>query len=172
MSNLQALDKTYIANTYARFPVDLVGGKGSLLKAADGREYIDMGSGIAVNGFGVADDLWLKAVTEQLGKIPHTSNLYYTQPGAQLAEMLCQRTHRVTDIFGMQDQMLLRDHGVVQLGRSFKCQHSLFLLFVVKSAGRIQFRRIAEHLIVRKKLRFMKFRHFPARRMAACPEKE
>ena len=100
MSNLQTLDKTYIANTYARFPVELVSGKGSLLKGADGKDYIDMGSGIAVNGFGAADDLWLKAVTDQLGRIPHTSNLYYTEPGAKLAEMLCQRTGMKKVFFG------------------------------------------------------------------------
>ena len=100
MSNLQTLDKTYIANTYARFPVELVSGKGSLLKGADGKDYIDMGSGIAVNGFGAADDLWLKAVTDQLGKIPHTSNLYYTEPGAKLAEMLCRRTGMKKVFFG------------------------------------------------------------------------
>jgi len=100
MSNLQALDKTYIANTYARFPVELVSGKGSLVKDAEGREYIDMGSGIAVNGFGVADDAWLAAVTEQLGRIPHSSNLYYTEPGAKLAELLCARTGMKKVFFG------------------------------------------------------------------------
>ena len=100
MSNTQTLDKTYIANTYARFPVELVSGKGSLLKGADGKDYIDMGSGIAVNGFGAADDLWLKAVTDQLGKLPHSSNLYYTAPDAKLAEMLCQRTGMKKVFFG------------------------------------------------------------------------
>ena len=100
MSNLQALDKTYIANTYARFPVELVSGKGSLVKDAEGREYIDMGSGIAVNGFGAADDLWMQAVIEQLGRIPHSSNLYYTEPGAKLAEMLCKRTGMKKVFFG------------------------------------------------------------------------
>ena len=100
MSNIQALDKTYVANTYARFPVELVSGKGSLLTGADGRQYIDLGSGIAVNGFGAADDVWLKAVTDQLGKIPHTSNLYYTEPCAKLAEMLCARTGMKKVFFG------------------------------------------------------------------------
>jgi len=100
MSNTQVLDKAYIANTYARFPVELVSGKGSLLKGADGREYIDMGSGIAVNGFGAADDLWLKAVVDQLGRLPHSSNLYYTAPDAKLAEMLCQRTGMKKVFFG------------------------------------------------------------------------
>ena len=100
MSNTQSLDKAYIANTYARFPVELVSGKGSLLKGADGKDYIDMGSGIAVNGFGAADDLWMQAVIEQLGKIPHSSNLYYTEPGAKLAEMLCKRTGMKKVFFG------------------------------------------------------------------------
>ena len=100
MSNIQALDKAYIANTYARFPVELVSGKGSLLKGADGKDYIDMGSGIAVNGFGAADDLWMQAVIEQLGRIPHSSNLYYTEPGAKLAEMLCKRTGMKKVFFG------------------------------------------------------------------------
>ena len=54
MNNLQALDRTYVANTYARFPVELVSGKGSLLVGGDGKEYIDLGSGIAVNGFGAS----------------------------------------------------------------------------------------------------------------------
>ena len=100
MRNTQALDKAYIANTYARFPVELVSGKGSLLKGADGKDYIDMGSGIAVNGFGAADDLWMQAVIEQLGRIPHSSNLYYTEPGAKLAEMLCKRTGMKKVFFG------------------------------------------------------------------------
>ncbi|MBQ6349145.1 MAG: acetylornithine transaminase [Clostridia bacterium] len=100
MSNTQALDKAYIANTYARFPVELVSGKGSLLKGTDGKDYIDMGSGIAVNGFGAADDLWMQAVIEQLGRIPHSSNLYYTEPGAKLAEMLCKRTGMKKVFFG------------------------------------------------------------------------
>ena len=100
MSSIMSTDKTYVANTYARFPVELVSGKGSLLTGADGRQYIDLGSGIAVNGFGAADDVWLQAVTEQLGKIPHTSNLYYTGPCARLAEMLCARTGMKKVFFG------------------------------------------------------------------------
>ena len=98
--NTMSLDKSYVANTYARFPVELVSGKGSLLTGADGRQYIDLGSGIAVNGFGAADDIWLRAVTEQLGRIPHTSNLYYTEPCAKLAELLCARTGMKKVFFG------------------------------------------------------------------------
>ena len=86
------LDNTYVAGTYKRFPIELVSGKGSILVGSNGKEYIDMGSGIAVNTFGIADDTWQAAVTAQLGKLQHTSNLYYTEPCARLAEMLCERT--------------------------------------------------------------------------------
>lgn len=86
------LDSKYIANTYARFPIVLDHGKGSLVWDTEGKEYIDMGSGIAVNAFGLADEPWIAAVTAQLGKLQHSSNLYYTEPDALLAEQLCERT--------------------------------------------------------------------------------
>ena len=86
------LDSKYIANTYARFPIVLDHGKGSLVWDMEGKEYIDMGSGIAVNAFGLADEPWIAAVTAQLGKLQHSSNLYYTEPDALLAEQLCERT--------------------------------------------------------------------------------
>jgi acetylornithine/N-succinyldiaminopimelate aminotransferase len=63
MSNLQEKDRQYIANTYARFPVALKSGKGSEVFDEDGKRYIDMGSGIGVTAFGIADDEWVAAVT-------------------------------------------------------------------------------------------------------------
>ncbi len=92
MSDLMNIDKEYVANTYARFPVALVSGKGSVVTDVNGKEYIDMGSGIGVTAFGIADDAWQAAVTAQLGKLQHMSNLYYTEPCAKLAQLLCQRT--------------------------------------------------------------------------------
>ena len=90
--NIIELDKQYIAGTYARFPLQLEKGKGSLLYDTNGKEYIDFGTGIAVNAFGVGDEEWMSAVTKQLGKIQHTSNLYYSEPCALLAQELCVRT--------------------------------------------------------------------------------
>ncbi|MGM9657726.1 MAG: aspartate aminotransferase family protein [Eubacteriales bacterium] len=90
--NVKQKDGEYIAATYSRFPLVITGGKGSVLKDETGREYIDMGTGIAVNTFGAADDDWINAVNAQLSRIQHTSNLYYTKPAADLAEMLCTRT--------------------------------------------------------------------------------
>ena len=92
MSDLKQRDSAYVAGTYKRIPVEIVSGKGSLVYDETGKRYIDMGSGIGVTAFGIADDAWMAAVTEQLGKVQHTSNLYYTAPCARLAEILCTRT--------------------------------------------------------------------------------
>ena len=94
------LDNQYVAHTYGRFPVEIVAGKGSLVYDETGKEYIDLGTGIAVNSFGVSDDAWIAAVTEQLGKFQHTSNLYYTEPCARLAQMLCEATGMKKVFFG------------------------------------------------------------------------
>ncbi len=85
-------DRRYVAHTYNRFPLEIVSGKGSLVRGGDGKDYIDMGSGIAVNIFGLGDEAWKTAVTRQLDKFQHCSNLYYAAPVAQLAQMLCERT--------------------------------------------------------------------------------
>ena len=90
--NIKEKDKRYIAGTYARFPVVITSGKGSLLYDEEGKEYIDLGTGIAVNTFGAADEEWIRAVTAQLGKVQHTSNLYYSEPDTVLAQMLCEKT--------------------------------------------------------------------------------
>ncbi len=90
--NYQQADEQYIAHTYKRFPIVITEGAGSLVKDENGKEYIDMGTGIAVNSFGVADPVWQAAVTEQIGKVQHMSNLYYTVPCIELAQMLCERT--------------------------------------------------------------------------------
>lgn len=92
MDILQQQDKEYIAGTYARFPLTIEGGKGSVVWDDAGKIYTDLSSGIAVNTFGIADDEWIKAITEQAGKIQHMSNLYYTEPCVKLAQMLCDRT--------------------------------------------------------------------------------
>ena len=90
--SITSIDKEYVAGTYGRFPVELVSGKGSIIKDSAGKAYIDMGSGIGVTAFGIADDQWLAATTAQLGKLQHVSNLYYTEPCALLAKALCEKT--------------------------------------------------------------------------------
>ena len=92
MTDTMNLDRSYIAGTYNRFPVEIVSGKGCIVKDADGKSYIDLTSGIGVTSFGVADEIWQQAVITQLGKVQHTSNLYYTSPDARLAKLLCEKT--------------------------------------------------------------------------------
>ncbi len=89
---MKELDQTYVAHTYARYPVALVSGHGSILVDEDGKRYIDMGSGIGVTAFGIGDEAWKQAVRAQLDLVQHTSNLYYTAPCATLAQLLCERT--------------------------------------------------------------------------------
>ena len=93
-------DQLYLAGTYGRFPLEIVSGKGSVALGADGKEYIDMGAGIAVNTFGYADALFTAAVTEQLSKLQHSSNLYYTAPAANLAEALVKKSGMKKVFFG------------------------------------------------------------------------
>lgn len=90
--SIQNIDREYVAGTYNRFPLEIVSGKGSLVWDDAGKEYVDMGSGIGVTSFGIADEVWQAAIIEQIGKVQHMSNLYYTQPCAKLAQMLCEKT--------------------------------------------------------------------------------
>ena len=90
--NIKEKDSLYVANTYARFPLTLKKGEGSVVFDDEGKEYIDLATGIAVNSFGYCDREWVGAVTNQLNTLQHASNLYYTEPCVELAEILCKRT--------------------------------------------------------------------------------
>ena len=98
--SIMEMDKAYVANTYNRFPVEIVSGKGSRVVDVNGKSYVDMGSGIGVTAFGFGDEAWTRAVTEQLGKVQHTSNLYYTEPCARLAKLMCEKTGMKKVFFG------------------------------------------------------------------------
>ena len=90
--SIMDMDKAYVAGTYKRFPVEIVSGKGSHAVDSQGKTYVDMGSGIGVTAFGYGDEAWKAAVCAQLDKVQHTSNLYYTEPCAKLAKLLCEKT--------------------------------------------------------------------------------
>ncbi len=100
MLNIKSIDQEYVAGTYSRFPIEIVSGKGSLVYDENGKEYIDMGSGIGVTAFGLCDDEWVKATSNQLMKLQHMSNLYYTEPCAKLAQLLCEKTGFKKVFFG------------------------------------------------------------------------
>ena len=90
--NITSTDKEFVAGTYGRFPLEIERGCGARLWDTDGKEYIDLGAGIAVNTFGYCDSVWVEAVKNQVDKLQHTSNLYYTEPCARLAKLLCEKT--------------------------------------------------------------------------------
>ena len=98
--SITSIDKEYVAGTYGRFPVELVSGKGSVILDSNGKEYIDLGSGIGVTAFGIADDAWTAAVAAQAAKLQHVSNLYYTEPCALLAKVLCEKSGMKKVFFG------------------------------------------------------------------------
>ncbi|MCM1285511.1 MAG: aspartate aminotransferase family protein [Acetobacter sp.] len=98
--SIKELDNEYVAHSYGRFDLALMSGKGSTVYDENGKAYIDFGSGIGVTAFGFSDNEWKNSVEMQLDKLQHTSNLYYTEPCAKLAEMLCKKSGMKKVFFG------------------------------------------------------------------------
>ncbi|MDO4544863.1 MAG: aspartate aminotransferase family protein [Bacillota bacterium] len=99
-NEIKALDKGKIAGTYARYDMVAETGKGARCTDKDGKEYIDFTAGIGVNSLGFCDDGWIQAVTAQLNKLQHVSNLFYTEPQAEVAKILTERTGMAKVFFG------------------------------------------------------------------------
>lgn len=89
---IKSLTNQYVMNTYGRFDVAIDHGKGAKVYSPEGKEYIDFTSGIGVCDLGYGNEPWAEAVFAQAKKLGHTSNLFYTEPCARLAEKLCKRT--------------------------------------------------------------------------------
>ncbi len=90
--NIKELTNKYIMNTYGRFDITLVKGEGCILYDENGKSYIDFASGIAVNSLGYNNPALNAALIDQLGKLIHVSNYFYTEPQAFLAEKLCKNS--------------------------------------------------------------------------------
>ncbi len=99
-NEIKKLDKEKIVGTYGRYDMAADHGKGAVCVSVDGKEYIDFTSGIGVNSLGFCDDKWVAAVTEQLGKLQHVSNLFYTEPQVKVADILTSRTGLKKVFFG------------------------------------------------------------------------
>ncbi|HEY7201341.1 MAG TPA: aminotransferase class III-fold pyridoxal phosphate-dependent enzyme, partial [Candidatus Dormibacteraeota bacterium] len=80
----------YVMGTFKRLPVTFVEGRGVTVRDSEGREYLDMVAGIAVNVLGHAHPAVAAALADQAGRLIHTSNLYYTEPQVALAEKLVE----------------------------------------------------------------------------------
>ncbi|QOX65544.1 aspartate aminotransferase family protein [Anoxybacterium hadale] len=91
-ADVKERDQKYILGTYARNDLCIEKGSGATCWSPEGKKYIDFSSGIGVNSLGYSDTGWVDAVMQQLKNIQHTSNLFYTSPCGELAEMLVSRT--------------------------------------------------------------------------------
>ena len=92
LENIKNQADNSLMPTYAHFPVSIEKGNGATFVDSEGNDVIDFGSGIGVNSLGYNNQGWIKAVTEQLSKVQHTSNLYYNSTVAEYAEMLTKKT--------------------------------------------------------------------------------
>ena len=90
--DIMALTDQYIMHTYGRFPVAIDHGEGATLYDPEGNAYIDFTSGIGVTDLGYGNTAWADSIAAQAKKLGHVSNLFYTEPAARLAEILCKRT--------------------------------------------------------------------------------
>lgn len=91
MNSIEQTQK-HIMSTYGRSPVVLKQGNGAVCEDSAHKRYIDFGSGIGTNSLGYCDEAWADAVCAQVRTLQHTSNLYYHEPQAELAEKLCSMT--------------------------------------------------------------------------------
>lgn len=89
---VKAKSDRYLFQNYGRIPLSFTHGKGCYLYGTDGREYLDLVAGIAVNALGYAHPDWVAAVQAQVARMTHVSNLYYVQEQAELAERVASIT--------------------------------------------------------------------------------
>jgi len=114
---LMMLSEKYVANTYARYPVLLVRGKGTRVWDLEGEEYLDFVSGLAVCNLGHCHPKVVKAVQDQAEKLIHVSNFYYIEPQIQLASLLCK--HSFADKVFFCNSGAEANEGAMKLARKY-----------------------------------------------------
>ena len=92
LNEIKDLNSEYLFQNYGRMDIAFTHGKGSYLYDTEGKEYLDMVAGIAVNSIGYAHPEWVKAMQEQVSKLIHVSNLYLVGEQAELGEKLASVT--------------------------------------------------------------------------------
>lgn len=112
-----ALSEQYIANTYARYPILLVRGKGTRVWDLEGEEYLDFVSGLAVCNLGHCHPKVVKAIQDQAEKLIHVSNFYYIEPQIQLASLLCK--HSFADKVFFCNSGAEANEGAMKLARKY-----------------------------------------------------
>ena len=118
--DIKKLDDEYVMHTYGRYQLAIDHGKSATCYAPDGKAYIDFTSGIGVNSMGFSDEGWVAAVTAQLQKFQHISNLYYTEPCVQVAKLLCEKSGMKKVFFG--NSGAEANEGVIKAARKYSFQ--------------------------------------------------
>ena len=116
-SEIKAKYDANVIPTYARQDVCFVRGSGSRLWDSEGKEYIDFASGIGVNSVGYAHPEWVATVAAQAGILAHTSNLYYSEPGGELAQKLCELSGMKKVFFA--NSGAEANEGLIKLARKY-----------------------------------------------------
>lgn len=111
----------YLMNTYARWPVSIVRGRGCKVYDLEGREYLDFVAGIAVNTLGYGHPDVVEAIQKQARLLLHASNLYYTEPQVRLAELLVR--HSFADKVFFCNSGAEANEAAIKLARKYAHQH-------------------------------------------------
>ena len=115
------LTDKYVAQTYARYPIALVRGKGARVWDADGKEYLDFLAGIAVNSLGHCHPAVVRAIQQQSRKLIHVSNLYHILPQSELARELCR--HSFADRVFFCNSGAEANEAAIKLARRYGAAH-------------------------------------------------
>ncbi|MBE6915851.1 MAG: aspartate aminotransferase family protein [Ruminococcaceae bacterium] len=116
-NELFSQDKSYVMQTYGRFPVAIERGEGATLYDPEGKAYIDFASGIGVLSIGTAHPKFVEAVSAQAGKLAHASNLFFTEPGVILAKRLCEKSGMDKVFFS--NSGAESNEGMIKLARKY-----------------------------------------------------
>lgn len=114
---IKELENQYVMNTYGRVEIALEKGEGSILYDTEGNSYIDLTSGIGVNSLGYHHPALTQAIQRQAEKLMHCSNIFYSQPMAEVAEILCWETGLSKVFFA--NSGAEANEGMIKLARKY-----------------------------------------------------
>lgn len=117
MTNYKEIDDTYVAHTYARFPLYITKGEGCYCYDEKNKKYLDFTSGIGVNAFGFCYPKWVEAIQKQAATLGHVSNLYYSEPMLKAAEKLCKLSNMKRVFFA--NSGAEANEGAVKVARKY-----------------------------------------------------
>ncbi len=140
-TNWRELEARYYMRTFARLPVVFERGEGCYVYDDEGRPYLDMVAGLAVNILGHAHPVIIEAMTKQAEKLIHASSLYYTEPQLELAEWLVERSPADRIFFA--NSGAEANEGAIKLARKYGRTHRDGAYEVITVTGSFHGRTLA-----------------------------